>query len=75
MDIEPDSSKHIVSLEPVHCGFKLASAKWNRIELVRGLMRATDPPNWIERDDAEALADAITAATGQNVPELRDRHA
>jgi len=71
MDSETESGKHTVRLESVQCDFTLASAKWNRIELIRGLLRATDPPNWIERVEAECPADAIIAATGQDVPGLR----
>lgn len=62
--------KYLVSVAPVRCGYTLASAQWDRNDLALGLMKATEPPGWIHRKEAEAFADAIIAATNQDVEEL-----
>lgn len=66
----PDRKNYTVSLPPVRCDYTLASARWSRDDLVLSLMKATEPPGWIHRKEAEALADAMIAATGQVVEEL-----
>lgn len=54
-----------VTIAPIHCSPQLASAKWDRDALVAALLRVTEPPGSIGREDAAILADAIIAATGR----------
>lgn len=70
---ESPQSQCVVAIVAVPCSFTLASAKWNHGRLVKALLHAAEPPGWISRDEAEALAGAIAAATGHDVPELRGR--
>lgn len=70
-DTEPET-KYIVNAQPVLCGYTLSSARCDRNELVLGLMKATAPPGWIMRSEAETLADAIIAATDNDVVPVLD---
>lgn len=66
----PPERFYAIAIEPVPCGYTLASARWHREDLIVGLMKAAEPQGWVSRGEAEALADRIIAATGQEVEEL-----
>ncbi|MGA8476257.1 MAG: hypothetical protein WB681_14495 [Candidatus Cybelea sp.] len=70
--------EYVVAIEPLRCSWTLASAKWDRSKLMDALMDAVEPqcasksyPVGALPDAIIALADAIIAATGQEVEELK----
>jgi hypothetical protein len=72
---KPAEYEYTVEIGPVRCSYHLASAQWNRHELFVSLLKSTLPPGYISRKEAEALADAIIAATRQDVGPSHDHEA
>lgn len=66
----PDKT-YTVCIGPLKARYTLASTRWDRNDLLFGLMKTAEPQGWIAREEAEVLADTIIAAPGQKVVELQ----
>jgi len=66
----PDKT-YTIFIGPLKARYTPASTRWDRNDLLFGLMKTAEPQGWIAREAAEVLADTIIAVPGKKVVELQ----